>query len=61
MERIISGYCRTQDQARTIMVEFEDGQWDFACDFPDCAFAANCSLAKEIRELLREYNQEGSV
>ena len=54
VERIISGYCRTQDQARTIMVEYEDGQWDYACDYPDCAFASGCQLAKELQEMMNE-------
>lgn len=54
MERIISGYCRTQDQARTIMVEYEDGEWDYACDYPDCAFASGCQLAKELQEMMKE-------
>ena len=56
MERIVSGYCRTQDQARTLMVEFEDGEWDFGCDFPDCAFASGCPIAKELQALQQEMN-----
>ena len=55
MERVVSGYCRTQDQARTVMAELEDGQWDFACAFPDCAFISECQIAKELKTLKDEY------
>ena len=55
MERIISGYCRAQDQARTIMLEYDEGEWDYACDYPDCAFSSGCSLAKELQAIMEEY------
>ena len=51
MEWIFSGYCRAQDQARTVMVELEDGEWDICCDFPDCAYANNCPIGKQITEV----------
>lgn len=49
-EWIVSGYCRTQDQARTVMAEYYNSQWDFACDFPDCAYAKDCPVAAELRD-----------
>ena len=51
MEQIISGYCRAQDQARTVMAEYEDGEWDFGCDFPGCAYACDCPIGKQLKEL----------
>lgn len=54
MEQIVSGYCRTQDQARTVMAEYEDGEWDFACDFPNCAFLSSCPIAKELQQIVQE-------
>ena len=55
MERVVSGYCRTIDQARTVMAELDDGQWGFACDFPDCAFVSGCPIAKELQILIDEH------
>lgn len=48
MEWIVSGYCRAQDQARTVLLEKEDGQWECDCDFPDCPHAAGCPIGKEL-------------
>lgn len=51
MEWIFTGYCRNQDQARTVMAELEDGDWDIACDYPDCPYAADCVIGKQIQEV----------
>lgn len=51
MEWIVSGYCRAQDQARTVLLEHEDGQWDCDCDFPDCAFADVCTVGKQLKQI----------
>lgn len=51
MEWIISGYCRAQDQARTVMPEREDGVWEFGCDFPGCAYAGGCPIGKQLKQL----------
>lgn len=50
-EWIFSGYCRTQDQARTVMAECDGGDWDISCDFPDCAYANDCPVGKQLAEL----------
>lgn len=50
MEWIISGYCRGQDQARSILLELDTGQWYYDCDYPDCAYAEDCPVAGEIRQ-----------
>ena len=51
MEKIFTGYCRSQDQARTVMAEAEDGEWDISCDYPDCAYALDCPIGKQIKEV----------
>ena len=51
MEWIVSGYCRAQDQARTVLLECEDSQWDCDCDFPGCAFADVCTIGKQLRQI----------
>lgn len=43
-EVILSGYCKCIDSGRTVMVE--DGEAD--CFYPDCPYAADCSIAKSI-------------
>lgn len=57
MEWIISGYCRAQDQARTVLLERDGGEWDCDCDFPDCAHAASCLVWKQ----LKEHQEEAAV
>ena len=54
MEKILTGYCRTTDQARTVMAEYDMGQWDYGCGYPDCNFAADCPIGKELAELTAE-------
>lgn len=52
-EGFFSGYCRAIDSSRTVAVEAEDAVLTSAdCDFPDCAYAANCPVAKNIWEFL---------
>lgn len=57
MEHIISGYCRAQDQSRTVFLEYEDGAWDCTCGFPDCVHAGSCQLAKQMRQIQEEAEQ----
>ena len=54
MEWIISGYCRAQDQARSVMLEKEDGQWDCDCDFPGCPYAAVCPVGRQLAQTQEE-------
>lgn len=54
MEWIISGYCRVQDQARTVMAEKDGNDWDFGCDFPSCAYAHDCPIGKQLHEKMEE-------
>jgi len=54
MEWIISGYCRGQDQARSILLERDAGQWYCDCDYPDCPYAAGCPIGSEIRQIQEE-------
>jgi len=54
MEWIISGYCRGQDQARSILLEQDGGQWYCDCDYPDCPYAAGCPIGSEIHEKQQE-------
>lgn len=52
-EGFFSGYCRAIDNSRTVAVETENTALTYAdCDFPDCAYAPNCPVAKSIREFL---------
>ena len=51
MEWIVSGYCRVLDHARTVMLEQDDGAWDCDCDHPDCPFAADCPIGRQLTEI----------
>ena len=55
MEWIISGYCRVQDQARTVLLEREDGQWDCDCNFPGCTYAEVCTLGQNMTKIQEEH------
>lgn len=54
MEWIITGYCRAQDQARTVLLEHEDGQWECDCGYPGCAHAAVCQIGKQLAAIQAE-------
>ena len=54
MEWILSGYCRAQDQARSVFLEQDGEDWDWGCDFPGCAFSESCTIAKQIRQTREE-------
>lgn len=54
MEWILSGYCRNQDQTRTVLLERVDGLWDCDCSFPSCIFRNTCVLAGQIRNIMQE-------
>lgn len=54
-EKLISGYCRTQDQSRMVMVEYTPQELlDVDCDYGSCPFAGSCEIAKAIGKLLNE-------
>ena len=50
MEKILTGYCRVLDSARTVMAEYDE-QWDIDCQFPHCGFAGDCTIGKQLQEL----------
>lgn len=54
METIITGYCRASDQARTVMAEYDEGVWDYGCGYPDCTFAADCPIGRQLACLTSE-------
>ena len=54
MEQIFSGYCRCLDSARTVMAELDGAGWEADCDFPGCAFAADCVIGRQIAELKKQ-------
>ena len=47
MEQILSGYCRTIDASRIVLVE--DGEAD--CDFEACAYRDVCQIGQQIAQL----------
>ena len=54
LEKVITGYCRAQDQARTVLVECFRGAWDWNCDHPSCAHAMSCPISAQIAALQEE-------
>ena len=53
-ERFFSGYCRTIDKSRMVAVVTENGNLtEVDCCFETCIHAPNCTIAEEIRQLLK--------
>lgn len=57
MEWYISGFCRAQNQTRTVMVEEDDGDWDVGCDFICCAHCESCTICQQIKALQEEHGK----
>ena len=58
MEWYISGFCRQQNQTRTVMVEEDGDDWDVGCTFLRCAHRESCQVCRQIKTLQQEYNRE---
>lgn len=56
MEKILTGYCRILDGARTVMAEYDDG-WDIDCQFPACGFCADCTIGRQLQELIDQQEE----
>ncbi len=51
-EYFLAGYCRINDQSRTVSAEFADGSLTFTdCNYPDCPYADRCTVAGELQAL----------
>ena len=52
-EKLLCGYCRTQDQSRMVMVEYAGREiLDVDCSYGGCAFQSSCEIAKAIEVLI---------
>lgn len=52
-EKIISGYCRTQDQSRMVTVEYLPGELlDCDCSYGGCLYQESCTIGQSIAALL---------
>ena len=56
-EVFISGYCAALNGARTVAAEAGDGA---DCDFPYCAFAADCPIAEQLRDFFEKSGKENA-
>ena len=55
-EDIISGFCRSQNQGRTVTCELEpqNGGWKLICadcGYENCIHTGGCQVASQIRKL----------
>lgn len=51
-EKLISGYCRVLNAARTVLADSDDRTAD--CRYPDCEHREECTVAAQLREFLSE-------
>lgn len=50
-EFMVSGYCRVLDGSRVLVCELTGaGETDTGCKYPNCDFAASCTLVKSALE-----------
>lgn len=62
-EEILSGFCRQQNQGRTVTCELEESEKGIRlsfvdCGYADCAHKGSCLIAGEIRKLMVEEGYE---
>lgn len=50
-EHFLSGYCRCMDCARTVTAITDKVLLEADCDFPNCPYAAGCSIGKALSQL----------
>lgn len=54
-EVFLSGYCRCIDASRMICAVLEDGNLlEADCNMGSCPYESECTLAKNVQELLSE-------
>lgn len=53
-EAFFSGYCRCQDQSRTVTGEIEDGKFFADCSYGSCPYESSCQIAEKLREMESE-------
>lgn len=56
-EYLVSGYCRSGDQARTVLLERSGDGWEADCDYPACPFQGACPVAAQLREIEGQTNE----
>ena len=61
MEQMFNGYCRSQDQARLVLCELDEGEAEIDCNYTDCVYRANCQIGRAIATWLRENGYTVSV
>ena len=54
-ERYLTGYCRCLDGSRIVEVVTEEGHVEECdCLYGECKFQSQCTIAKEIGELISD-------
>lgn len=54
MEKTLSGYCRTIDDARIVLLDPDEKEPEIGCDYAGCAFRDSCPIGQQITALLKE-------
>ena len=53
-ELFFSGYCRCQDQSRTVTGEIENGTFFADCSYGNCPYESSCQIAENLRKMQEE-------
>ncbi len=54
MEEMLSGYCRNIDGARIVLCDMDERQTEIDCDYECCAYRAECTIGKQIAQLIEQ-------
>lgn len=58
-EEVLSGFCKTLNQTRSVFCEFEreEGSWKLTecdCDYGDCQHSDGCILMGQVKDIENE-------
>ena len=54
MESVFSGYCRTIDDARMVMAEWDGAALDADCSYDVCVYRESCPIGQQLTAWVKQ-------